>query len=269
MTVATTDYVMPEGDARRLTEKIRITAHTYAEAREKLIGYVEQAKQGNAHLALGYRSWTEYLAEVLGEEPMRLARDERREVVQLLSNEGMSTRAIAPIVGASFKTVARDMDAPVSNDTPASAPSAPSAESAADPEIDLSRVDKATGEIYDGQPEVTKLTGANSVSHPGPFNGDQVLAENIAKAKKVTGRDGKTYERSAPKPGPKRQKPITDQARDAGNNLRKNIERIQKITNDPRFARNKEQVAAHLRGHLLYAVEVCQDLIDQFTQEGA
>src|SRR5699024_1751755 len=78
--IATTDYVMSESDARRLTEKIRITAHTYAEAREKLIGYVEEAKQGSAHLALGYASWTAYLSEVLGEEPMRLAADEKREV---------------------------------------------------------------------------------------------------------------------------------------------------------------------------------------------
>jgi len=108
---------MSERDATQLTEKIRITAHNYADARQKLQQYVAEAKSGNAHLALGYASWTAYLAEVLGEEPMRLARGERQEMVQMLSAEGMSTRAIAPIVGASFKTVARDIEPSVSNDT--------------------------------------------------------------------------------------------------------------------------------------------------------
>lgn len=40
---------------------------------------------------------------------MRLARDERRDMVQLLAAEGMSTRAIAPIVGVSNKTVHQDL----------------------------------------------------------------------------------------------------------------------------------------------------------------
>ena len=126
MTVATSDEIMSESDARRLTEKIRITAHTYAEAREKLIRYVDEAKSGNAHLALGYASWTAYLSDVLGEEPMRLAADDRREVVQLLSNEGMSTRAIAPIVGADQKTISNDLRRAEELSSPASAESAPS-----------------------------------------------------------------------------------------------------------------------------------------------
>lgn len=65
---------------------------------------------------------------------MRLARGERQDMVKMLSDEGMSTRAIAPIVGASFKTVARDTEAPVSNDTPEPTPTA---------------VDTETGEIHD------------------------------------------------------------------------------------------------------------------------
>jgi len=51
---------------------------------------------------------------------LRLARDERRVMVQLLASEGMSTRAIAPIVGAGRMTVQRDLEsAPVPNGTPA------------------------------------------------------------------------------------------------------------------------------------------------------
>lgn len=191
-------------DASQLTERIRITAHNYAEAREKLQSYVAEAKAGSAHLTLGYTSWTAYLSDVLGEEPMRLARGERQEMVQMLSAEGMSTRAIAPIVGASFKTVANDVSAGVQNYTPES-------------------------------------------------------------AAQVQGMDGKTYARHEPDliapPAPKR-RPITDQAADAGWEIRKATEKLQRIFEDDRLGRNKEEVAAHLRGHLKFTVEACQGLLD-------
>lgn len=112
-----TTTAMTEQEAERLTERIRLTAHNYAEARQKLQELVAKAKEGNAHLALGYASWAAYLADVLGEEPMRLARGERQEMVQMLSAEGMSTRAIAPIVGADHVTVSRDLGR-VANETP-------------------------------------------------------------------------------------------------------------------------------------------------------
>jgi len=109
---------MSEPDARKLTERIRLTARNYEDARKLLQEHVAEAKAGNAHVALGYASWTAYLSEVLGEEPMRLARGERQEMVQMLSAEGMSTRAIAPIVGASKSQVANDLEAGVQNWTP-------------------------------------------------------------------------------------------------------------------------------------------------------
>lgn len=114
--------VMDPTEARRLTERIRLTATTFAESRDKLIDLVGQAKAGNAHIALGYDSWTAYLADVLGDEPLRLARDDRRELVAALTAEGMSTRAIAPIVGVGKSTVDRDIDAPVPSGTPVPRP---------------------------------------------------------------------------------------------------------------------------------------------------
>lgn len=115
------DGPLSEDDARALTERIRLTATVVRERFERLAQLVQQARTGGAHEALGYASWTAYLADVLGGQ-MRLAGDERREMVRLLTSEGMSTRAIAPIVGASPKTVARDVlevAPPVSDDTPA------------------------------------------------------------------------------------------------------------------------------------------------------
>lgn len=148
--------VMDAGEARRLTERIRLTATTFAESREKLMALVTEAKDGHAHIALGYGSWTDYLADVLGEEPLRLARDDRRELVTALAAEGMSTRAIAPIVGTSQRQVARDV-APEPNVSPA-----PRAITGRDgktytPPVPKApaNVDAATGEIIEPTPRST------------------------------------------------------------------------------------------------------------------
>lgn len=65
---------------------------------------------------------------------------------------------------------------------------------------------------------------------------------------------------SPARPTPKR-KPLTDSARDAGWDLRKAAERLQRIADDDRFDGHKEQVAPHLRSHLTNAIEVCQELL--------
>lgn len=71
---------------------------------------------------------------------------------------------------------------------------------------------------------------------------------------------------SAPAAKPKRS-PLPDVAQRAGWEFRKSVERLERIAADDRFASNKEQVAAHLRGHLSYALEVCQDLLDQLDHQ--
>lgn len=101
--------MMTEADARRITERIRFTATTARESIEKLQRLVTQAQEGQAHVVLGYKSWTAYLADVLGSEPLRLPREKRQELVGYLAGEGMSTRAIAPVVGVSHTTVRHDI----------------------------------------------------------------------------------------------------------------------------------------------------------------
>jgi hypothetical protein len=102
---------MSADSARRLTERIRIAASNYTEAKAKVLALVDEAKAGSAHLALGYKSWTAYLSDVLSDEPLRLAREDRRDLVVKLTDEGMTTRAIAPIVGADQKTIVNDLRA--------------------------------------------------------------------------------------------------------------------------------------------------------------
>lgn len=97
-------------EAERLTERIRLTATSFMEARDKLAHLIREAQAGEVHKVLGIASWTEYVSQVFSDTPlMRLSRVERKELVVELADEGMSTRAIAPIVGASDRTVRYDL----------------------------------------------------------------------------------------------------------------------------------------------------------------
>lgn len=102
----------------------------------------------------------------------RTTKPERRELVEYLSGEGMSTRAIAPIVGVDQKTVVRD----IRREANASPPQSPSDPLGAEPIVILSgvHVDALTGEITDAAPAEPTRT--------------------------VTGLDGKTYRQPAAAP---------------------------------------------------------------------
>lgn len=114
---------MTRDQAERLTERIRLTATSFMETRDKLARLIREAQEGEAHKALGIASWTEYVSQVFSDTPlMQLTRDQRRELVSELADEGMSTRAIAPIVGASIGTVHADLSSGVQNRTPATEP---------------------------------------------------------------------------------------------------------------------------------------------------
>ncbi|AGK88180.1 hypothetical protein M184_gp37 [Mycobacterium phage WIVsmall] len=77
-----------------------------------------------------------------------------------------------------------------------------------------------------------------------------------------------------PEPGPEapqsqkpKRRPITDQARDAGWELRKSVERIERLLADDRFDAQKEKVAPHLRGHLTDAITSCQAVLDRINNQ--
>lgn len=224
---------MTEREARVITERIRISAHNYTEARTKLMQHVQEAKDGNAHDVLGYASWTAYLAEVLGEEPMRLARDERQDMVRMLANEGMSTRAIAPIVGKTHTQVRRDLQ------VEHYVPPAPESEPAP---------------LTDAPGQVIKLTGSNSAASPG---------EELPKPEKIIGMDGKQYKRPEPKPDNKpRPESITSQFTGAITELNKILDKFYRISENKNFDRNKEQVATLHGSDLNRAISELQNLAD-------
>lgn len=229
--------------ARKITERLRLQATNYQEAREKVLATLAEARDGGAAELLGYTSWTAYMAEVFGDAPLRLERDARQELVAELAAEGMSTRAIAPIFGVSHTAVRKDIDAVGGNKFPP------------DPTLN---VDTA------GLTEVRKHHFLpQTMMRVNPDTGE---VEDVP-ARHITGMDGKEY--AVPiKPEPRKlnRRALTEVARDAGWDVRKAVERLERIREDDRYSRNKNEVAALMRGHLMYVIETCQGFLDDIDQ---
>ena len=173
---------LTRNEAERLSIRISARLDTMADNYVAVMPMIREALTRQAHVALGYRSPGDYARERFGDALSKLDPAMRREVVQELTEAGMSTRAIAPVVGASFNTVARD--ARVSPDTPQTPESVHGGEAVTDsgqtPEPS-SRGSEAGAPAPEVQPE--------RVEPPAPRPA-------------VTGIDGKTYTRPTPSPKP-------------------------------------------------------------------
>lgn len=97
-----------ETEARRLTTEARSEFRSAAAHHERGWQIVAEAIKAGGHAALGYRSASEYLEREFAEVLSGLDVDARRVAVRELSALGMSTRAIAPVVGTDYSTVSRD-----------------------------------------------------------------------------------------------------------------------------------------------------------------
>ena len=170
MTTLTIEPVemMTRAEAERATERIRSALDRVSIAWGQLGERIAEAYQRRADLALGYGSWAEYAAAEL--RPAEgLAADVRRQLVGLLSAEGMSTRAIAPTVGVkSDQTVradlarqVRDNHAPESNPLADDVAPTSTYRKAKWPERQpVERIDPVTGEVLDEEPRpITGLDG--------------------------------------------------------------------------------------------------------------
>jgi hypothetical protein len=99
-------YAEPE--AQELDTQIRAIAKQAHIVLEALYALVEEARAGQIHLALGYPSWTAYIADALDGQ-WKLERDKRGEVMRYLAEQGMGTRAIARLTSVSKDTVSREL----------------------------------------------------------------------------------------------------------------------------------------------------------------
>ena len=237
--------VMTEHEARRVTERIRAIAVTVKDQLEKLQTLLNEARDGEAWRVLGYASWTAYLADVMGEQPLRLPRDERQQIVGYLAGEGMSSRAIAPIVGATDRTVRNDMSG--GKDFPP--------DSEPDYTTDQADIDAAT-EL----PDEADFSPANDSGDAEPSEAEVSLS---APARPVTGIDGKQYPR--PEPQTPRRSPLPDAFWRAAYDLTKVTERIGRLSEDDRFPQNAEKVAQANLGDLIRARDLLQQVIEQLN----
>lgn len=240
-TAASPDY------ARQLTDRIKVAV-------EGTWHLITEAYQSRAWSSLGYSSWDDYCTREFGTSRLRLPREERAETVQSLRDAGLSLRAIAAVTGDSKDTISRAL-APVSNETPEPARQKfiPLAEVAEMFGVDLDEPDDAD------DPWAQKI--ADELAASDNAYAEQANTIPAAEPVKVTGVDGKQYT-SQVKRAPYR-KPLPDVARGAGFELRKSMERVERLFADDRYRSNEKQVADALRGHLLYVADTVAAVLAQ------
>lgn len=73
---------------------------------------IREAIDRNVHAVLGYASPGAYVKDRFGDALGKLGVELRREVVKELSRAGLSTRAIAPVVGVTRQMVSKDLRTP-------------------------------------------------------------------------------------------------------------------------------------------------------------
>lgn len=181
--------ILSAGEAQRLTQRIKLTATSVRDGLFKLRNLVEEARNSNVWQVLGHASWTAYLADTLADEPMRLGREERQELVGYLSGEGLSTRAIAPIVGVDRKTVERDIRG--GTNVPPAAPKPP---------VEHPKDVGASAPVEEVGARAESLPVAAPTITPEAV--EQHRPEPVA-PRPIVGMDGKTYTRPEPKPVPR------------------------------------------------------------------
>jgi len=233
MSVALPEFTVD--GAERHSQRISIRLDALADNYVAVMPLIREAINRNAHAVLGYASPGAFIKDRFGDALGKLGVELRREVVRELSTAGLSTRAIAPVVGVDKDTVRRDIQRgvftpPVQNWTPEIVP-------------DLS-VDASTGEVYE----------AGDTVHGSP----EATVTETHTVKIVTGLDGKDYNRSTP--NTPRRRSLVDDAYTANTKLWEAIERIRTITADDRFNRNKADILAALQPSIDLALEVLNDL---------
>jgi len=147
----------------------------------ELLDLARTALASQDHIELGYPSWTAYLTDALGGAAKGVDRVLRRELVVQMHEMGMSTRAIAPIVGVDNATVHRDLER-VANATPETGARVP--DEAVTAPVETPQTPRAVTSL---PPNVNPDTGEID-------EGITVTEHTVTeKVKTVTGLDGKTY----------------------------------------------------------------------------
>lgn len=250
--------ILEVAEAKRLDQKIRLLAGSISESLTKLQGLVEQARAGDIHVALGYPSWTAYVADVLKVE-IRIGRDQRRELVSWLSGEGMSQRAIADVVGVDQKTVSNDLRSGEEFSSPEGACFGTEEEATdclamaalADDEFESVLADART------QDDLSRENVAR-------------LAREHSEQKRTTGLDNKSYPKQPrpQEPSKPRRGPITDDASRISLELGRIVKRLNKLVDDDRFDRNIETIASRMRPDVKFGLDILGRIDQKINGQG-
>jgi transposase len=102
----TTTTTMTREQAEQVTSEIREHGKALVTHRTKFAAAVKRAKDGQAHVAMGLPSWPEYVATVFANMP-GLGKADAEYLTAYMAGEGMSSRAVARVLGVSQSTAAR------------------------------------------------------------------------------------------------------------------------------------------------------------------
>jgi len=228
--------------ADRRRQRIKLLLETMIQNRGKVLDLITEASEKHDHIALGFKSWTEYVSTEFAGLLARLTVEDRRETVLILSRTGLSTRAIAPIVGTNHSTIVRDLQSGGADAPPAD-----------DHEIQPHlRSEEAFVEHLGMRPdEADALISSGLVTNREEFDeAARQLGDHPAPERTVVGLDEKRYR--APKPKPRRAS-FPDAYRYAVDDLDKVVRRIEKLHADDRFLGHREDLQQR-RGGLLSEV---------------
>jgi hypothetical protein len=118
----------------------------------------------------------------------------------------------------------------------------------------------SNGELY-GRGD----TGILNLAEADPETFDAAIDAAKAEGNLSRANVARKAREQAGEPKKLKRRPLPDAIRDAGWDLRKSVERLQRLADDDRFSSKKEQVAPRLRNDLTNAIEVCQDLLDRIN----
>lgn len=249
--------------ARQITERIRLLAESVADGIDRLVERIHEAQRLGVHEALGYRSWTEYVSKEFAGVLPRLGREPRRELVATLTETGMSTRAIAPIVGADHSTVVRDI---------ARGASAPPQTPSPEP-----RGEAEPGEGRTSSEAPSDNRGVEAGAATPEVQSERVEPLATAPRPTVTGIDGKTYSR----PGPKRDADeqfwtdAADQAQASGFVAKRDAERPYSVAvialchaaeDVAGLSFEPEDLAAHVPAHVVYRLPEIEQMAEWLSR---
>lgn len=219
--------------ARTLTDRIKVAV-------EGTWLLIQEAYTSRAWAALGYSNWDTYCSEEFGATRLRLPREERQEVVASLRESGLSIRAIVAATGVSDKTVSRDLREVSESTTPASITGIDGKSYAASRPVAQSEEELFDGTDWVmGEPaDLVEMAGTETVTPTVTIRQPEPITE----------------------PAKPKRRPLPEAFAEAALDLAKASERLDRLRDDDRFTRNRDQTH-HQMPNLITALENATALI--------